>query len=267
MVSHNSSALKLVKAFNDGELVRAEIAENDRVSILDFSLQELERFGPLPDFSLPNEEYDALLKDIVNKAIQDLSPDIKGLPYISDANPATRQLFKEIYHLEFVTLFIGNDDHPSWNRLHISKEEFERQVDEDIRRFHLERFVEKDGVAFLYCCSGDFSQAFSVDPEHKELSLSEPSPVSLTDKQYKALHDLSNVLWDMVTLCEDEVSGYKFNNDVLAGKLGSLWPMSIDEMACEIDCFLGSCIVENRDKLKKKVEFLEKKQSKGKGSR
>ncbi len=197
-----------------------------------------------------------ILMDTVSKAIHAVQPKIAELPHISEANPATKYLFREIYDEGSPILFISNDS-PIWGQLQMSKEEFERQVDEDIQRFHLDYRIDKDGVDFLYCCSPSLACAFSVDSEYKEYDPFQSSSISMSEEQFQALTDLSKALWKISTLCDERgESGYKFNNEILAGKLGSLWPMSIDEMAAEIDSVLESSVIEMLSKIKPKENLV-----------
>ena len=63
----------------------------------------------------------------------------------------------------------------------------------------------------------------------------------INNKQFMALHELSKALRKVSELCEEE-NGDFFNDEILAGKLGRCWGMSIDEMSGEIDAFLDEMI-------------------------
>lgn len=85
--------------------------------------------------------------------------------------------------------------------------------------------------------------------------------VSLSGEQYQALVDLSEALRKIFQLSEEKgESGRRFNDEILLGKLGSLWSMPIDEMSSKIDC-----VLEISDM--KKLNKVKAKQDNGKGSR
>jgi len=61
---------------------------------------------------------------------------------------------------------------------------------------------------------------------------------TVTKEQLETLDKLADCLEKLVEYCEDEKTGDWFNNEILAGKLGRCWGMSIDEMAAEIKGFI-----------------------------
>ena len=61
---------------------------------------------------------------------------------------------------------------------------------------------------------------------------------AVTKEQFETFDKLADCLEKLVIYCEDEKTGDWFNNEILAGKLGRCWGMSIDEMAAEIKGFI-----------------------------
>ena len=60
----------------------------------------------------------------------------------------------------------------------------------------------------------------------------------ISKEQIETLEELSKCLWKLSEYCNDDKTGDWFNNEILAGKLGRCWGMSIDEMAYEIQSFV-----------------------------
>lgn len=60
----------------------------------------------------------------------------------------------------------------------------------------------------------------------------------ISKEQIETLEELSKCLWKLSEYCYDDKTGDWFNNEILAGKLGRCWGMSIDEMAAEIQFFV-----------------------------
>ncbi len=88
------------------------------------------------------------------------------LPHIEDQDKAVQSIWRDITDSEnnmwFVEMpeYTGGDD-PDWIRCGLTKEEFERQVDTAIKKYHLEDVIVKNEDETLYTCYGDFQSAFS----------------------------------------------------------------------------------------------------------
>ena len=90
------------------------------------------------------------------------------LPHIEDQDKAVQALWHNVSDSEnnmwFVEMpeYTGGDD-PDWIRCGLTKEEFERQVDAAIEKYHLEDVIVKNENDALYTCYGSFQSAFSEE--------------------------------------------------------------------------------------------------------
>lgn len=89
------------------------------------------------------------------------------LPRIEDQDKAVQALWHNISDSENNMWFVdkpeytGGDD-PDWVLCELSQEEFERQVDAAIKKYHLEDVITKnEDEEVLYTCYGNFQSAFS----------------------------------------------------------------------------------------------------------
>lgn len=251
--------LKVVSAFLAEGVVWAEVADQGRMAYFSFSKEDLYDENYLKDDDIPDsrDEYEVMLRDAIKQFLVDFHPNnlngqlnIAGLHHITEANPATRYLYEQVYKsgngmflVEPGCNYTYEDyDIAPWDKIGLPREEFERQVDEDILRFHLADCIEKKVGDALYTCYGSLSSAFTIDEKRKELKFDyvPNTPVHLTGEQYTALHNLSDAFMKVAELCDNHgEEGNRFNDKVLAGQLGSCWPMSIDEIAGEINHVLS----------------------------
>lgn len=91
------------------------------------------------------------------------------LPHIEDQDKAVQALWYNISDSENNMWFVdkpgytGGDD-PDWILCGLSQEEFERQVDAAIKKYHLEDIVVKnEDESVLYTCYSNFQSAFSEE--------------------------------------------------------------------------------------------------------
>ncbi len=89
------------------------------------------------------------------------------LPHIEDQDKAVQSIWCDITDSEnnmwFVEMpeYTGGDD-PDWVLCGLSQEEFERQVDAAIKKYHLKDVITKnEDEGVLYTCYGNFQSAFS----------------------------------------------------------------------------------------------------------
>lgn len=269
----NYDELKVVSAYEDNELVWAEVAEHGRMAYIDIGKDELffvRKYGVCPDPKLPYEEYERELCHDVSLVLQDRAKegnpvDIAGMHHITEANPATRYLYDQVYESENSMHFVEYDDAP-WEDIGISKEEFERQVDEDILKFHLADVIEKDTEDCLYTCYGNLASVFSIDEERKELKYnyvpvapvqSEKPTIHLTSKQQEALKILSNALWNVRELGSYGEGSAQFNKEILSGPIGKCFALPIEKIVDEIDYTLESAeIVKYKASSKEKSPLV-----------
>jgi hypothetical protein len=87
--------------------------------------------------------------------------DPDSLPHIEDVSPAMQRLWRDITDSDNNMWFV-EDEEESWNELGLTKEEYQRQVDADIKKYRLEDVIEKyEDEDTLYTCYGDLQSRFS----------------------------------------------------------------------------------------------------------
>ncbi len=163
----NESGLQLGEIYYDDPTYWTEAQkENRKIRVVLDSSEVNERLGT---YTSPEENLKDVAK-IFTDYIQEHITDINSLPHITEANLATKYLYKNLYEGSGDMFFVENYDTP-WEDLNISKEEFIRQVDEDVERFNLQNVIEKQSYDCLYTCYSDLSVRFSLDIKGKEVDL------------------------------------------------------------------------------------------------
>lgn len=137
--------IQIVNTFKAGNIVWAYVVENNRACY----------YGvPIEEDSIPSDEklVDAIIEDGFTPA---------HLPDIEQASPALQELYRNTAESSASMCFVGNDDEWYWNDLGIEQHEFERQIDDDIKKYGLEDVIESRDNDCLYICYGNLQSRFS----------------------------------------------------------------------------------------------------------
>ncbi len=146
--------MRIVSYFEDGKIDWCYVENQNRGCWYSIEWEEMQNMiGPIEG---------AHLAAIKNKGF-----DPAKLPHIEDQDKAVQALWYNISDSENNMWFVdkpgytGGDD-PDWVLCGLSQEEFERQVDAAIKKYHLEDVIVKnEDDETLYTCYGDFQSAFS----------------------------------------------------------------------------------------------------------
>ena len=138
----------------DGEQVWARVVHNNRYCYWGCKINDV--FPPgYDEFGGNKELSDKLLLD---KIFRD-NFDPAKLPYIEDASPAMQQLWRNITDSNNNMWFV--EDEESWVDLGLTKKEYQKQVDTDIKKYHLEDVITRYEDEAIYTCYGDLQSKFS----------------------------------------------------------------------------------------------------------
>lgn len=103
-------------------------------------------------------------KLLLDKIIRD-GFDPAKLPYIEDASAAMQYLWHNITCSDNCMWFVDDDEFDFsgyYEDLKLTKEEFQKQVDADINKYHLEDVITKyEDATVMYTCYGDLQSKFS----------------------------------------------------------------------------------------------------------
>jgi len=142
-----------------GEQVWARVVHNNRYCYWGCETKDV--FPDSQDFYDGCEQGNKLLLD---KIIRD-SFDPAKLPRIEDASPAMQYLWHNITDSDNCMWFVDNDEFEFssyYEDLKLTKEEFQKQVDADIKKYHLEDVITKyEDATAMYTCYGDLQAKFS----------------------------------------------------------------------------------------------------------
>ncbi len=104
---------------------------------------------------------------LLDKIIHD-GFDPAKLPYIEDASPAIQQLWYNVTDSENCMWFVDDENlelgegYEPWEVLKLTKEEYQKQIDTDIKKYHLEDVITKYEDTFTtYTCYGGLQTKFS----------------------------------------------------------------------------------------------------------
>lgn len=144
------------------EQIWARVVHNNRYCYWGCETKDV--FPNSQDFYEDCEQGKKLLMD---KILRD-GFDPAKLPCIEDASPAMQHLWYNITDSDNCMWFI-DDENPDlgkgyepWEVLELSKEEFQKQIDADIKKYHLEDVITKyEDEATMYTCYGDLQSKFS----------------------------------------------------------------------------------------------------------
>ena len=146
---------------DDGQ-IWARVVHNNRYCYWGCKTKDV--FPDSQDFYDGCEQGSKLLLD---KILRD-GFDPAKLPYIEDASPAMQQLWYGITDSDNCMQFVDDIDSDysegdePWEVLTLSKEEYQAQIDADIKKYHLEDVITKyEDEATMYTCYGDLQSEFS----------------------------------------------------------------------------------------------------------
>ena len=137
----------------DDEQVWARVVHNNRYCYWGCKAKDV--FPDNLDFYDGCEQKSKLLLDkIIREGF-----DPAKLPYIEDASPAMQQLWRNITDSNNNMWFV--EDEESWVDLGLTKKEYQKQVDTDIKKYHLEDVITRYEDEAIYTCYGDLQSKFS----------------------------------------------------------------------------------------------------------
>ncbi len=132
---------------------------NNRNGYLRLDFLKHPAFEKLSGTFSPSEEELALAEKLLRS--DDSIVDFSKRPRLEDASPALQNLFDEMESADAITYF-DLEENAEWENLGLSREDDEKQIDEDIQKYGLDgivcKYSEEDS---LYTCYGDFLCYFS----------------------------------------------------------------------------------------------------------
>ncbi len=141
------------------EQIWARVIHNNRYCYWGCETKDV--FPDSQDFYDGCEQGNKLLLD---KILRD-GFDPAKLPYIENASPAMQYLWHNITDSDNCMWFVDNDEFEFssyYEDLKLTKEEFQKQVDADIKKYHLEDVITKyEDATAMYTCYGDLQSKFS----------------------------------------------------------------------------------------------------------
>lgn len=138
--------IQIVNTFKDGNIVWAYVVENNRACYYGVSIEE--------EDSIPSD--DKLIDAIINDGFTPAH-----LPGIEQVSPALQELYRNTAESSSSMCYVGNDDERYWNDLGIEQHEFERQIDDDIKKYGLDDVIQSGDDDCLYICYGNLQSRFS----------------------------------------------------------------------------------------------------------
>ena len=150
--------------FEDPSIYWALVVQNDRATYVPIDAEAIEEQVSRLNLST-NEGYQELC-EVCLSCLKEKGFYLSDLPQIEDASPALQYVFNDFWNSENDNYFIEQDD-GSWDAIGISKEEFIRQIDQDIEKFHLEEAIVADSDDALYSVYPDLLAAFSTKNDEK----------------------------------------------------------------------------------------------------
>ncbi len=133
--------------------------KDNRVGYLSLDFDKYPSFEKLSGTFSPSEQELALAEKLLRAA--DSINDFSKRPRLENASPALQALFDEMENADSITYFVSDKDRV-WEDLGLSREEYENQIDGDIKKFGLDGIICKyNDEDALYTCYGDFLCSFT----------------------------------------------------------------------------------------------------------
>ncbi len=168
-------------SFDEPDIYWAMAIDNGRASYVPIPAEEIE--NRLPDGNLSSTDYDKQLCEVCLSYLQDHNFSLSDLPEIEEASPAIQSIFEDFWCSENDNYFIEEDQPSFWEDLHLTKEEFIRQIDSDIEKFNLYDAIEKDDYDAMYCVYPELLSSFSTKTEPLVQSLDKDKTQDKKDKK------------------------------------------------------------------------------------
>ena len=108
----------------------------------------------------PVSEEECLIN--ASKILVDEGVNILALPKIEDASIPTQKLYAMMFESANNMVFIELDDELFFEELGLTKEETDRLLKEDIKKFHLENVIEIGSEEAIYTCYGCLQSSFTM---------------------------------------------------------------------------------------------------------
>lgn len=154
--------------FENPSIYWALVVQNNRAAYVPFEAEAIEK--KVSRLNLSTDEGYQELCDVCLSCLKEKGFNISALPKIEDASPALQYVFNDFWSSENDNYFIEQDD-GSWDVIGISKEEFIRQIDQDIEKFNLQEAIVADSDDALYSVYPDLLAAFSTKNEEQSRSV------------------------------------------------------------------------------------------------
>lgn len=142
--------------------------QHDRHGYLCVNFKEHPAFWELVDPDMPTEKQQARAAELL--AADNTMQDFSKRPHIEDASLALQTLYDAMESAE-AAIYFDLEENRAWDNLSLTREEYEKQIDEDIEKFGLDGIVCKYNTGeteALYTCYGSFLYHFSK-PGGKEI--------------------------------------------------------------------------------------------------
>ncbi len=143
----------------EGEQIWAHVVHNNRHCYWGCKVNDV---FPLNYSEYYDDEKDRKL--LLDKIIRN-GFDPAKLPHIEEASPAMQYLWNNITYSKNCMWFVDDEEKiefsTSYGDWKLTKKEFQRQIDADIQKYHLEDVITKNEDEAMYTCYGDLQSKFS----------------------------------------------------------------------------------------------------------
>ena len=142
--------------------------QNHRHGYLCVNFKEHPAFWELVNPDVPTEKQQARAAELL--AADHTMQDFSKRPHLEDASLALQALYDAMESAE-AAIYFDLEGNQAWDTLGLTREEYEKQIDEDVEKFWLEGIVCKYNTGeteALYTCYGSFLYHFSK-PRGKEM--------------------------------------------------------------------------------------------------
>lgn len=224
--------------FDDDDHLYAYVSNNGRGCWWNI---DLEGFHELPfDYQSEDEVKAAIIKHMQNENF-----DPAKLPSIEEADPVLKQLWDNLCESENNMWFVDNDapdyEHAVWTEdFNISKEEYIRRLDSEIKKYHLENVIEKDAGDLLYTCYSDLQCRFSEAIEPTLIKKEDYEDKNLTQTVVDNLEEQAATLLEHIRDIKDMDNNHRSESVSLLMK-------DIEVLHEEIEHYSKCVIEDNRN--------------------
>lgn len=119
--------------YEDGDTTYLLLKENNRYCYLPVEAEHLE--------NVPGDT----IEEAIQYYIRNHNIHITSLPHIEKTSKALQYIFNQLSSSDNNMWFVGEEDDEPWKdqKLNLTKKEFETQLDNDIKKYKLEDYIEK----------------------------------------------------------------------------------------------------------------------------